>query len=194
MPRPSLKPQRTEEILDAFERCIVQYGMHGASLERIAEEAKVQRTILRHYIGNRDDLIITLAQRFESRSKASLASLKAMLPKRNRVQTMVKFLFGGKDSFDRDENLLADALIVEANRLPEVKHLLTSWFDSFVRFIEDELADEYPSAKRSDCHAAALGILSTFFLMGSLRPMTDSPKLRRAAKKTALQLIGALAD
>ena len=194
MPRPSLKPQRTEEILDAFQRCIVRYGMHGASLERIAEEANVRRTILRHYVGNRDDLIITLAQRFESRSKASLASFKAMLPKRNRVQTMLELLFGGKDTFDRDENLVADALIVEANRLPEVNRLLTSWFDNFVRFIETELADEYRAAKRSDCHAAALGILSTFFVMGSLRPMTDSPKLRRAARKTALQLTAALND
>ncbi|MGI9303924.1 MAG: TetR family transcriptional regulator, partial [Gammaproteobacteria bacterium] len=60
MPRPSLKTQRTGEILDAFQRCIVKYGMQGASLERISEEADMGRTILRHYVGNRDDLIIAV--------------------------------------------------------------------------------------------------------------------------------------
>lgn len=192
MPRPSLKTQRTEEILDAFERCIVKYGIQGASLERIAEEAGMGRPILRHYVGNRDDLIIAITHRFVSGSKATLAAFKAVLPTKNRVRAMLNLLFGGQETFDRDENLIADALIAEANRLTEVSRLLTGWFDEFVHVVEQELRNEYKDAKPSECRAAALGIISTFFVMGSLKPMTDSPKLRRTAKKAAEQLVESL--
>ena len=34
MPRPSLKAQRSEEILDAYERCVARYGVEGATLEK----------------------------------------------------------------------------------------------------------------------------------------------------------------
>ena len=40
MPRPSVKAERTEEILDAFERCVARYGVEGSTLERIAEQGR----------------------------------------------------------------------------------------------------------------------------------------------------------
>ena len=193
MPRPSLKPQRTEEILDAFQHCVVRYGMQGTSLERIAQEANMRRTILRHYVGNKDDLIVALANRFESRAGETLSSFRAMLPRRNRVQTMLKYFFGSQEAFNKDESMVADALIVEANRLPEVNRILAKWFDNFIAFVERELAGEYPEARRSDCRAAALAIISTFFVMGSLRPMTESAELRRAARTAARRLVQSLA-
>ncbi|MGI9304830.1 MAG: hypothetical protein ACR2RB_19315, partial [Gammaproteobacteria bacterium] len=175
------------------QRCIVKYGMQGASLERISEEADMGRTILRHYVGNRDDLIIAVTHRFVSGSKARLAAFKTVLPEKNRVRAMLNLLFGGQDTFDRAENLIADALIAEANRLTEVNRLLTDWFDRLVHFVEQELRDECTDAKLSECRAAALGIISTFLVMGSLKPMTDSSKFRRAAKKAAEQLVESLA-
>ena len=60
MGRPNLTEVRTAEILDAFERCVARYGLEGSSLERVAEEAGVKRSILRHYIGNRDEMITGL--------------------------------------------------------------------------------------------------------------------------------------
>ena len=63
MPRPDLTEQRTAEILDAFERCIVRHGLDGSSLEKIGEEAGMKRPILRHYVGNREALVMALAER-----------------------------------------------------------------------------------------------------------------------------------
>ena len=54
MGRPDLTEVRTAEILDAFERCVARFGLEGSSLERDAEEAGMKRSILRHYIGNRN--------------------------------------------------------------------------------------------------------------------------------------------
>ena len=43
VPRPSLAAERTAQILDAFARCIGTHGLEGTSLQRIADEAGVQR-------------------------------------------------------------------------------------------------------------------------------------------------------
>ena len=63
MGRKSLAAARREEILDAFERCVVKYGLEGSSLEQIADEAGMKRSIIRHYIGNRDELVDQLVER-----------------------------------------------------------------------------------------------------------------------------------
>ena len=66
MPRPSMANQRREEILDALERCILEKGIQATSLEYLADKANMKRTILRHYIGNRDDIICALSQRWSA--------------------------------------------------------------------------------------------------------------------------------
>ncbi|MEM7233345.1 MAG: helix-turn-helix domain-containing protein, partial [Planctomycetota bacterium] len=72
MPRRDLTKERTEQILDALERCVVHFGLGGTSLERIAEEAEMKRSILRHYVGNRDDLIVAMAERLAARYRRQL--------------------------------------------------------------------------------------------------------------------------
>ena len=61
MPRPTLKDQRSAEILDAYLTCVARFGLEGATQERIAAEAGVKRPLLRHYLGNRDDMTAALA-------------------------------------------------------------------------------------------------------------------------------------
>lgn len=67
MPRPRLSDTRRPQILDAFSTCIARHGLEGTTLERIAEVAGMKRTILRHYIGNRDNLVIQAAERIQDR-------------------------------------------------------------------------------------------------------------------------------
>ena len=64
MARKNLEKKRIPQILDAFERCIMKYGMAETSLERVAKEAKISRTTIHHYIGGRKDLIRAAHKRF----------------------------------------------------------------------------------------------------------------------------------
>ena len=43
MGRPSIKAERREQILDAYETCVARFGVGGASLEKIAETAGLAR-------------------------------------------------------------------------------------------------------------------------------------------------------
>ena len=52
MGRKSIAPQRQNEILDAFERCVMKYGFTGSSTHRISEEAGMKQPMVAHYFGN----------------------------------------------------------------------------------------------------------------------------------------------
>ncbi|MDX2445581.1 MAG: TetR/AcrR family transcriptional regulator [Desulfobacterales bacterium] len=64
MSRKRLDEERIPQILDAFERCIMKYGLAETSLERVAQEAKISRTTINHYIGGRKDLTRAAHKRF----------------------------------------------------------------------------------------------------------------------------------
>ena len=80
MGRPSKKAERTEEIFQAFQRCVIRFGLEGSTLERIAEEAGLQRSLVRHYVGNRSELVEQLAERTIEQSNQQWTALEAHLP------------------------------------------------------------------------------------------------------------------
>ena len=54
--RPSNRDDRYEQIMQALIRCVARYGVEGASLAQIAEEAGLKRPLVRHHLGNREDM------------------------------------------------------------------------------------------------------------------------------------------
>ncbi|MEO1142890.1 MAG: TetR/AcrR family transcriptional regulator, partial [Pseudomonadota bacterium] len=63
MARPDIKESRREQIIDAFEFCVARYGVEGATLAKTAEQAGLARPLVRHNVGNRDDLVDALTKR-----------------------------------------------------------------------------------------------------------------------------------
>ncbi len=57
MGRRDLSDERKPQIIAAAKRAITKYGIDGATQERIAEEAGMTRPHIRHYLGNRDELL-----------------------------------------------------------------------------------------------------------------------------------------
>ena len=55
--RPTVAPERRQQILDAVEVCIIRYGLGATTLERIADEAGLTRSNLAHFVGNRDEIL-----------------------------------------------------------------------------------------------------------------------------------------
>lgn len=71
---------RRPQILDACAISIQQFGWEGATLERIAAIADMKRSILRHYVGNRDNLMREAAQRILDTFRGWLKSDLAAAP------------------------------------------------------------------------------------------------------------------
>ena len=78
MPRPSIAVERREEILAAFEVCALRKGLGATTLADVAQEAGLPRSLVRHFIGNRADMVAGLIERMIQRAGASIDSaLKA---------------------------------------------------------------------------------------------------------------------
>jgi AcrR family transcriptional regulator len=72
MGRPSLAESRRAQILDAYEECVLQFGMEASSLEAIADQAGIKRSVVRHYMGNRAELRRAFVERIISTRYARL--------------------------------------------------------------------------------------------------------------------------
>ena len=162
MPRPSMAAQRKEEILDAFEQCILQDSLEATSLEKLAEQANMKRSILRHYIGNRDDIIVALSERFKAHYEEQWRLTLELLPEQNRLSTMLDILFAKRDQEYINKSIVGEAIFTQAKRLKAVRaHQLYSMKQS-IDLITNELKLAFPDACKGKLNLVARGILSAY--------------------------------
>lgn len=192
MPRPSLKDVRSAEILAAFARCVARFGLEGATQERIAEAAGVKRTILRHYLGNRDDMIDALIDFVVADFDAQSKILFDALPNTGRVAVLLDLLFGASGRTNPDMVLTFQALVVAADRYPKVRKELFDWTQRFTDAIGAELAAAFPDAAKEKVAASAHGIVALYFNADSLHQLRPPKSWDRAARAAADMLIDSL--
>jgi AcrR family transcriptional regulator len=73
--RPKVGEERREEILTAFEACVVRKGFDKTTLIDVAEEAGQPRSLVRYFIGNRADMVSALIDRILERGEAKLRGM-----------------------------------------------------------------------------------------------------------------------
>jgi len=191
MPRPSMKETRTTQILDAVEVAVARYGVEGTTLERIAEEAGMARALIRHNVGNRDDLIEAMTDRFLEKSTDEMTQMVAELPKENTLATMVDWLFDETYS-NTHVILLADALGLAAANDRDMARKMRLWTQDFIDQITDVIISSYPNTDEKTANAVAAGITGIYFNVESHTPLGPMTTLREASKDAALLLIRAL--
>ena len=191
MPRPSLIAQRREEILNAFERCVARYGVDGATLERTAEEAGLQRSLIRHNVGNRDELLNALVDRFINKSTNDVNLLAEAVIEHNSAKYLIDYLFNEKYS-DTQSILIAEALIVAAPHYSEVAPRIQKWMQDFSNSLSKLLRQFFPHANSADCRTVAVGIIGIYFNVESFAPLGPMKSLRQSSKNAAMRLLNTL--
>jgi len=194
MGRPSLANQRTAEILDAFERCIGRYGLEASTLERIAEEADMKRSILRHYVGNRDDLVLALADRVIGKYQKSLNEHLLPTENQNPVDQLLNYLFPAQPTSSAESLMVLESLITAASTSVWIRNKVKGYVDELVKRSTDLLHEAHPMPSRRDCWSVAYGVISICFNHESLTPLDLPPKYLRAARSAAQTLIASLSE
>lgn len=192
MARPSKKAERTEEIIDAYERCVVRFGVEGATLQKVADECGLARPLLHHYVGNREDLLDALVARFAARGEAEGAELQRYLPKTGRSRATIELLFDARYASSSHDILLYQALMVAAQERPPLSDILRQWYESFVDDLGGELAAEHPRADAGAVRAVATGIVALYFNADSMAPLMPAAPLFADSKAAALRLLETL--
>lgn len=171
MARPSMAGQRREEILDALEQCILSKGIQATSLENIAETANMKRTILRHYIGNRDDIIVALSERWANKYSQQWLELLSWLPSKNRVEALVDTLFSSRSQEMINNTIIGEALFSEAKRLAPIREHQQQTMQEFVDHFMTESSAQHPETDQQRVELVAYGIYSNYLMSESLLPL-----------------------
>ncbi len=189
MPRPSMKEVRSEEILAAYAKCISRYGLEGATQEKIATEAGVKRSILRHYLGNREQMIGALIDYVDKQIENELEILQKALPDNQRVIALIEFLFDAKYATDDKSAMMMQALASAAYSNPEVNSKILDWSNRFVEFVKVEIAQEYPNISDEHAFRTAFGIVALYFNIDSFSQISIPDSWWAASANAAHTLI-----
>ncbi|WP_158541263.1 TetR/AcrR family transcriptional regulator [Ruegeria sp. A3M17] len=188
MPRPSLKTQRSEEILDAYMTCVARYGLDGATQERVAAEAGVKRPLLRHYFGNRDRMIGALNKHVADAFNDLTLELDCHLAQIETGDQLLEILFAEDEEIDPRLAAAWQGLSASVGDHPELAEPLLEVLARFVAVLEKFLARVSPDATPERVRAVAQGISTIFLSLDSLAAL-DAPTNWRMELKRAASLL-----
>lgn len=191
MARKDLTEERTEEILDAFARCMIKYGL-DASLEQVAEEAGMTRSIIRHYIGNREEVVNRLIERITKAYVQELREAEANIPQAQMLETTLDYLFGTGPSYDDYDKLIIDVMMTGKDRYPAAKQSLRMMLEELVVMFTKDVALAYPQADEARCQQVAYSIICLALSNESFLWIGMNPSYNTAARASAEALLKTL--
>lgn len=184
MARPSVAEERTRQIVDATIRTIGAHGITGASLERIAEEAGMSRGHVRHFVGNREELLRESARRFYYDGMEGESVLPAGT---TDVGSALDFLFSDEFAAPGNENAVVLGFVEAARTDPVLARLLVSAYQGTHHLLAELLRADHPAADRAACESVAYGVvgiaLHNVFLSDIASEATGTATARAAAER-----------
>ncbi|MEM7739135.1 MAG: TetR/AcrR family transcriptional regulator, partial [Deinococcota bacterium] len=145
MGRKNLAAKRREDILDAFEDCIIERGIQGSSFQHIAGVLGMDRNIISHYFGNRDALVDAMTQRIVAAYDARVAGALTNLEPSASVMELVDAFYGQQDVTERMEVLWLE-ILAYATRSETVRVRLKQSYDNMFAAVGEVLKRRYPNA------------------------------------------------
>lgn len=192
MGRKSLATERIEQILDAFEACIVQHGLEKATLQRTATQAKLNIGMIHHYIGNRDDLLRAMVDRFAKREKEEMALFVKSTPVTERLPYLLN-AFLGDNGATRSDRIISE-LVAASPHNPLIQGLLVKINQVYEEMLASEIAQLYPQATPDDCHRVAFSILALTYGSDLLIDLGFEQQRKALALQSAEVLLQTLAN
>jgi AcrR family transcriptional regulator len=163
MGRKELAAERQDAILDAMERCIVKYGLQGTTLENIASEADINRGLIHHYIGNRDDVVQLMVERLLERYRTSFKNYSATRTESNHAEIVVDYYFDAWFEMAPEDDALIMELLAESERDSHIRKLLLNLYNGFESMIAKELAQRFPKADSKNLHSISYTLMLLAF-------------------------------
>jgi AcrR family transcriptional regulator len=191
MGRKSLKAAKVSVILNAFEKCIEEKGLQNTTLDNIADEAGMARRMVRHYIGNRNELINAgVARIIEKFNTTVLAVIDQARPE-ERFATALDYIFS--EAFNQlPATQHVAALLPVSLYDAQVQKAVKTIYDSFQLGLEKELETYAPQSDSRARINTAYSIMCLSFGGGWMGNIGFDPQLNALNKKIAENLIAEL--
>lgn len=138
-----LREFRIREILDAACRVVAQHGFQGATVDRVAEEAKIAKGTVYLYFQKKDALFKAAVEQgmenFTNQVRAEVKEVSTPLEKITRlVEASLELSDINRDFFKM--LLLERNFLAASPHHPEAAHMLDLYLD-YIRLIEDTIQE-----------------------------------------------------
>lgn len=185
MARPSVADERREQITEAALRTMAEHGVSETTLDRIATAAGMSRGHMRHFVGNREDLLVDAARAFYTPEGGEPAILPRDI---NTLEGTLDYLFGEYFAAATSENSIVLGFVDLSRTMPKIAEVLSSAYLDTETRLEAMLAERYPEANPTARAEVSITILSTALGNVFLEEFNhDSQRLSRS--RSALELL-----
>ena len=189
MARPSKIEERTKEIVDATVRTMSKFGYAGTTLDRIAAEAGLARGHIRHFVGNRQDLIRQTARQYYFDPDNGSSILPA---ETTSVRAVIDFLFSDAFIGEREDYPVVFGFIEASRTDPEIAAILLQAYQGTEKELEALLVGEYPRVKKGDIEQVAFAIVALAIHNIFLYDISIDAQRTSLARATALHQLDRL--
>ncbi|CAA0082505.1 HTH-type transcriptional regulator BetI [Mycolicibacterium vanbaalenii] len=157
--RPSKARERIAEILRATATVVARDGLANTTLSQVAAAAGMQRTLVLHYFGSRDSLI----QAFVDEAVAAYGTAMLRVDNDEKLLRRIHTMFAPGAYHSREDLVVWSELVALGARDPHVRQRLHAlWARRWLPELEQQLADQYPSASPDEISSAAYGLACLF--------------------------------
>jgi AcrR family transcriptional regulator len=184
--RPSIAEERVAQILEATGRAIARYGVEGATLERVAAEAGLSRSLVRYFVGNRDDLIELYRQRLLDRYSALPVQAVDGVP---ATQLLLEALFDEQP--DLDDYAAIDAILAATRHDDDLRDDVLSFYRGMEAAIAAAVRHDHPDWGEQRVTDVAYQVLTAVYghwTMHSLGFPSDRAQAAREQARKALAI------
>ncbi|WP_336648354.1 TetR family transcriptional regulator [Microbacterium sp. MMO-10] len=157
MARPSVAAERRDQIIEATLQTLAEHGIAGASLDRIAETAGMSRGHVRHFVGNRDQLLAETARHVFSDEGGQPTILPRTV---TTFRGALDFLFGEEFTRSDAENAIVLGFVELSRKQPVIAEILSDAYACTRQRLSDLAAEAFPEANPDRLATIADGTLS----------------------------------
>ena len=188
--RPLVSHDRRKRIIDAFITLVAERGLEDVKLADIAAASGVQQTNIRHFIGNRDDLIVAVIHDLMRRYEEGFAEMSKGEPD---IAMMLRLFFGLREEYSAEDRAY-QLLEREAARNPATRGLIKHGWALTLGALEEALRRSYPRASTADIRDTAYIVACMAETNTALQELGYPRARARSAEKAARILVERLAD
>ncbi|MGV8881469.1 MAG: TetR family transcriptional regulator [Rhodoglobus sp.] len=198
MGRRSLATERRQQIITVTIQCMAIHGVAGTTLERIAELAGMARGHVRHFAGNRDELLTDAARVFffgdeviDEKDVAVALATAPIIPRSLGVDAALSYLFG-EFATPNSENAAVTAFVDAGRTMPAIHEIVLSAYRSMEVALTEIIDDAHPDASEESCWRVAHTVLTMALGTTFLADLEYRPEPIADALRIAHSLIASL--
>jgi AcrR family transcriptional regulator len=187
---------RRREMLAAYYEVLLDEGLQGASLAKIAKRVQAPPSLLIHYFGTKQQMTIELVDYLLERYHETYGALfESMADPLERLRALVDYLFSVEYHQLMDDRAFYALFYVSLTNAT-VRHAFARVYEESLLLVESTLAECMAARQmpRDDPHELAVALKALeegyAFLIGGGADEAAKAEIGSALRKRALQLLG----